>query len=114
MSLPDAVDTFFDRAGMAVPVYVPHTPAMVAGLAVAAAVLALGGSAVSDDRDAHRDATDVRKKHRWLVLGAVLLITASTLAETVQHKVYTMMMIRANKPHFAMATWLKIYTAAMR
>lgn len=112
--MAEAVDTFFDRAADALPVYVSKIPAMIAGLVVVYVILQLSLPEVWEERRSQRKNDDQWKRLRWLAMLIVVVVVCNFSYDFVERRVLDVMTLFANKQHVANIFWLRRYRDAMR
>lgn len=113
-NLAEAVNVFFDRCEIGLPVYVSRMPSMITGLVVGLIVLILGLPTVHLDRRKHEDSATFALEYRWVVLLMGLLTMSYTIMNVVQDQLFLIAMIRENKQHFANTYWVREYLRGLR
>lgn len=111
--LTQAVDRFFDRAGHALPVFVPALPSMAAGALVSIVVFLVGGRDVWEDKRRFADSPEIVKRYRWVLLLGLLLAVCNLLNDFVATTIYRIANLKQNKQHITNIHWLREYNAAL-
>lgn len=110
----EAVDRFFDRLTEALPRHVSEFWPRVIGLSVAAYALFVHGlPLVKEDKRKHAASKDDLKRHRHLLLLAVVLGVCRMLYEFVKDATYTVTSYGVNRQHKVNVRWLRQYMNAL-
>ena len=111
-SLAEAIDTFFDRAGLSLPTHVSYMPSFLASTMGSVVLFYFGVQTIQQESLKSKDETGV-KKYKWLVLGVVHLLLCIRLQDMVFDRLFLFNNVSINHQHFANVFWLKKYKEAM-
>lgn len=112
--MTDVIDRIFDRATGTLPVFVPQTPAIIAGAAVGLLVFYEGQKSINADRIKMREDDDPLKRYRWVVMLGVLVAVSTRLGRVVQEMIFFVSNLKKNRQHFVNMMWLQMYAKSLR
>lgn len=113
-AIAEAVEVFFDRSKLTLPLFVPRMESFLISIACTFCLFVIGLRSILEDRSTYRDSPNAVKQFRWVVMLGILFAVCSSIHNGLSDTLYMFKQYSVNSQHFANVYWFGKYCEAAR